>query len=368
MHLSTDESDFLRDLVRRESAIVLESGKEYLLETRLVTVMRSREIASFAQLISEIRRSPRSPLVTAVVEAMTTNETSFFRDLHPWETLRTDLLPELIERRSAARSLTFLCAACSSGQEPYSLAMIIREHFPMVAANWRVRILANDLSTEMVERTKAGRFSQIEIGRGLPASLMAKYFTRAGMQWQARDDLRSMIEVAPGNLAEPAAWQQLPEIDGIFLRNVLIYFSRETKTTILRAAGNSLRPDGFLMLGSSETTLGIEHHLARQQIDKTVFYRPAGALTSVAGRPGSPSRTAAGPTPGLGASVRSPRSEVAPLAASTGLRSSFTASPGPRPSATSIARLPATPAARPPIPTTSRPPVTPRHRTPGAPS
>ena len=273
MHLSTDESDFLRDLVRRESAIVLESGKEYLLETRLVSVMRSREITSFVQLITEIRRTPRGPLVTAVVEAMTTNETSFFRDLHPWTTLRTDLLPALVERRASLRSLTFLCAACSSGQEPYSLAMTIREHFPLVAANWRVRILANDLSTEMVDRTKAGRFSQIEIGRGLPAPLMAEYFTR------------------------------------------------ETKTSILRDAGSRLRPDGFLMLGSSETTLGIDHTFDREQLDKTVFYRPAGAPTSVAGRPGSPNRTAADLPAGHGASGRSPQAEVAPLATPAGLRS-----------------------------------------------
>jgi len=273
MHLSTEESGFLRDLVHRESAIVLESGKEYLLATRLVSVMRSREITSFGQLVTEIRRTPHGPLVTAVVEAMTTNETSFFRDRHPWTTLRTDLLPTLVERRASSRSLTFLCAACSSGQEPYSLAMTIREYFPLVAANWRVRILANDLSTEMVDRTKAGRFSQIEIGRGLPAPLMAEYFTR------------------------------------------------ETKTSILRDAGSRLRPDGFLMLGSSETTLGIDHTFDREQLDKTVFYRPAGAPTSVAGRPGSPNRTAADLPAGHGASGRSPQAEVAPLATPAGLRS-----------------------------------------------
>ena len=273
MHLSTEESGFLRDLVHSESAIVLESGKEYLLETRLVSVMRSREITSFGQLVTEIRRTPHGPLVTAVVEAMTTNETSFFRDRHPWTTLRTDLLPTLVERRASSRSLTFLCAACSSGQEPYSLAMTIREYFPLVAANWRVRILANDLSTEMVDRTKAGRFSQIEIGRGLPAPLMAEYFTR------------------------------------------------ETKTSILRDAGSRLRPDGFLMLGSSETTLGIDHTFDREQLDKTVFYRPAGAPTSVAGRPGSPNRTAADLPAGHGASGRSPQAEVAPLATPAGLRS-----------------------------------------------
>jgi chemotaxis protein methyltransferase CheR len=332
---------------------VLEPGKEYLLETRLVSVMRSREITSFGQLVSEIRRTPRGPLVTAVVEAMTTNETSFFRDLHPWETLRTELIPALIERRSTARSLTFLCAACSSGQEPYSLAMTIREHFPLVATNWRVRILANDLSTEMVERTRAGRFSQIEINRGLPASLMAKYFTRTGMQWQARDDLRSMIEAAPGNLSERATWQQLPEIDGIFVRNVLIYFSRETKTSILRDVGSRLRPDGFLMLGSSETTLGFDHDFAREQIDKTVFYRPAGALTSVAGRPGSPHRTDAGLAAGSGASGRSTRAEVAPLATSAGLRS-FSAN------ATTTTTTTAA--------NTARQPIAPRSRISGAPS
>jgi len=178
---------------------------------------------------------------------------------------------------------------------------------------------------------------------------MAKYFTRAGMHWQARDDLRSMIEVAPGNLSERTAWQQLPEIDGIFLRNVLIYFSRETKTSILRDAGSRLRPDGFLMLGSSETTLGIDHAFTREQLDKTVFYRPAGAPTSVAGRPGSPNRTAADLPAGHGASGRSPRAEVAPLATSAGLRSFSAAT-------TTITATPA------------RQPVAPRSRFSGAPS
>jgi chemotaxis protein methyltransferase CheR len=302
MQLTTAESQFFRELVRRESAIVLEAGKEYLLESRLAALMRTNELGSFSALIAALRRDARGTLTDAVVEAMTTNETSFFRDIHPWESLRLDLIPQLVEDRATARQLVFVCAACSSGQEPYTLAMLLREHFPQIASTWRIRIIATDLSLSMVERTKAGRFSQLEVGRGLPAALLAKYFTRSGMTWQARDDLRSMIEAWPSNLAERGAWQRFGDVDAIFLRNVLIYFSRETKQDILREAHARLRPTGILLLGSSETTVGLDHTFERFQSGKTIYYRrgdtggaapalprPAAAVVANSASPRTPS-------------------------------------------------------------------------------
>jgi chemotaxis protein methyltransferase CheR len=276
VQLTADESLFLRDLVRQDSAIVLEPGKEYLLESRLGPLMRTQQIDGFGALVAQLRRQPSGSLRAAVVEAMTTNETSFFRDVHPWEVLRKVVIPQLVKDRAATRQLTFLCAACSSGQEAYTLAIVLREYFPEIVASWRVRIIGTDLSTTMVDRTKAGCFSQLEIGRGLPAAMLPKYFTRSGMTWQARDELRSMIEARPSNLSERIAWQQLPELDGVFLRNVLIYFSRETKESILGYAHSRLRPSGFLMLGSSETMVGLQQPFVREQSDKTVLFRPAG--------------------------------------------------------------------------------------------
>lgn len=287
LQVSPEESRYLREVIQRDSSIVLEPSKDYLLETRLGPVMRAHDIGSFAELVGEVRRSPSGALRAAVVEAMTTNETSFFRDIHPWETLRTDLLPPMIEAQAATRQLTFVCAACSSGQEPYTIAMVLHEYFPQIATSWQIRILANDLSNEMIERTKAGVFSQIEVGRGLPSPLLTKYFARKGMKWQARDDLRSMIHAAPGNLAHNEAWATLPLVDAIFLRNVLIYFNQETKSTILRLAHGRLKPSGLLMLGSSETTIGLDNRFEREQVGRTVIYRP-----HVAGRP-APDRSAA---------------------------------------------------------------------------
>ncbi|MFK7917169.1 MAG: protein-glutamate O-methyltransferase CheR [Ilumatobacter sp.] len=295
--LSPDDSAVLREIVRQDSSIVLDASKDYLLENRLGPIMKAHEVTSFTDLAAQVRRTPGSPLRSAVVQAMTTNETSFFRDVHPWETMRTDLLPQLIETQASQRHLTFVCAACSSGQEPYTIAMLLHEYFPQIAASWRIRIMANDLSNEMVERTKAGVFSQIEVGRGMPAALLAKYFTRKGMKWEARSDLRSMIQATPGNLAQGAAWDALPFVDAVFLRNVLIYFAQDTKTSILRHAHARLKPTGFLMLGSSETTIGVDNQFEREQVGRTVVYRPTDTGRPAAAPPAAATSAFASSTP-----------------------------------------------------------------------
>ncbi len=281
--LGQAEFDFLRGLVRERSAIVLEPGKEYLVESRLVPLVRDRQLASIPALVSALRAQPRGELERAVVEAMTTNETSFFRDHHPFEALRSRLLPELLRARAAERRLRFWSNACSSGQEAYSVAMLLLEHFPALAT-WDVTILATDLSREMVQRTQEGRYGQLEMNRGLPATSLVRFFERHGTQWHARPELRRLVQAREMNLMEP--WPPLPRFDVIFLRNVLIYFDLETKRQILRRARQALRPDGCLFLGSAETTVMVDDAWERVVQGTSVAYRPmAGAAQPAGARP-----------------------------------------------------------------------------------
>jgi chemotaxis protein methyltransferase CheR len=269
--LGTAEFDFLRALVRERSAIVMEPGKEYLVESRILPLLRSEGIPDPAALVALLRGAPRGELERRVIEAMTTNETSWFRDVHPFEALRTSLLPELIAARAAEQKLRCWSTACSSGQEAYSLAMTLAEHFPRLA-DWDIQIVATDLSREMVERTRVGCYGQLEVNRGLPAAMLLRYFEREGTHWQVKPALRARVQARAMNLVEP--WPVLPRFDLILLRNVLIYFDLETKRTILRRARQLLRPDGILFLGSAETTAMIDDSWQRLSSAGTVAYRP----------------------------------------------------------------------------------------------
>ena len=269
---SLKETDFsyVQKLVFERSAIVLEATKAYLVESRLLPVARNQCLATIEELVARLRAERAGGLHEKVVEAMTTNETTFFRDVHPFEAMRTVIVPDLIERRAAARSLQVWCAACSSGQEPYSLAMLLREHFPALAG-WAVRILATDLSTEMLDRARAGQYSQLEINRGLPATYLVKYLQKVGVQWRVNDDLRKLIDFRPLNLA--GEWPALAVMDIVFIRNVLIYFDTDTKRVILGKIRNVLRPDGYLFLGGAETTINLDDTFERVQYDKASCYR-----------------------------------------------------------------------------------------------
>jgi chemotaxis protein methyltransferase CheR len=253
MGVSSLEFDLVRKLVYEQSAIVLDVGKEYLVEARLLPLARARG-CSLSELIARLRGVDRA-LQAAVVEALTTNETAFFRDVKPFEVLRTKVLPEVIARQGASRSLNIWCAASSSGQEPYTIAMVLREHFPQLAG-WNIRITCTDISTEMVERTRAGRYSQLEVGRGVPAPMLVKYFKRAGLHWEVNDDLKRWIAPRQMNLAAP--WASLGRQDIVFCRNVLIYFDLDTKRSILRRARDLVNPSGYLFLGAGETTCGLD--------------------------------------------------------------------------------------------------------------
>jgi chemotaxis protein methyltransferase CheR len=259
------------DLVRREAAIVIGPGKEYLVETRLAPLARAAGAADVTAYVSTLQSPAHFGRRTAVVEALTTNETSWFRDGEPFEALRTTVVPRLLRDVPATRPIRVWSAACSSGQEAYTIAMVLAEHAPAR----RVEILASDLSREMVERTRRGSYSQLEVGRGLPAPLMVEHFRRSGTQWQVSASLRSMVRAQRINLAAP--WPPLPVFDVVFLRNVLIYLDTPTKQSILRRVRRVLTPDGYLFLGGAETTLGIDDSWDRTTVGRSSLYRPAAA-------------------------------------------------------------------------------------------
>jgi chemotaxis protein methyltransferase CheR len=270
MPLSQTEFNFIRRLVLDQSAIVLEEDKGYLIESRLLPLARRAGLASLNLLVQKLQVEPFHGLHRQAVEAMTTNETSFFRDFHPFEALKKFVLPDLIARRAAEREINFWCAASSSGQEPYSLAMLIRESFPQLL-NWKVGILATDLSTDILARAREGRYSQLEVNRGLPATLLVKYFQKRGGDWCLRDDIRHMVDYQIFNLA--SGWPSLPRTDVVMLRNVLIYFGIETKKEILARVRMVLKPDGYLFLGGAETTFSIDERFERIQFDRATCYR-----------------------------------------------------------------------------------------------
>jgi chemotaxis protein methyltransferase CheR len=268
--MNPDDFDYIRNYVRDQSAIVLEPGKEYLVESRLQILARNQNLGSPEAIIKRLRSDSPNGLHRKVVDAMTTNETSFFRDLHPFEALRKTILPELMARRAPTRQLNFWCGAASTGQEPYSVLMLIAEHFPELL-QWNITFIATDLCGDVLARARSGHFNQLEVNRGLPASLLVKYFVQHGAHWEFREDLRRRVEFREMNLAKD--WSGLPPLDIVFLRNVLIYFDVEVKKTILAKTRKILRPDGYLLLGGAETTFNLDDAFARVSFDKTTCYR-----------------------------------------------------------------------------------------------
>ncbi len=266
------QHDFLyvKKLVEERAAIMLESGKEYLVASRLNTLAREEGYGSHVELIAEIRARPNARMTQRVIEAMTTNETSFFRDARPFDALRTTIIPEMIAKRQSTKTLNIWCAACSSGQEPYTIWMVIRDHFPELA-NWRVKILGTDLSTEILTKARDGRYSQLEVNRGIPTTSLVRHFERDGVAWKIHNDARRVVEFRELNLIEH--WPPLPKPDIVFLRNVLIYFDLPTKKKILSRVAGLMAPDGYLFLGAGETTLNIESAFNRVDIDRAGCFR-----------------------------------------------------------------------------------------------
>jgi len=270
MTLTATTFDWVRQLVHRESAIVLAPGKEYLVEARLLPVARQMGLPDVGQLVDSVRSRPSPEATRQIVEALTTNETSWFRDGDPFTALTSTVLPSLLGARGPAERLQIWSAACSSGQEPYTIAMLLEDALPNAAT--RVSITATDLSREMVERTRAGRFSQLEVNRGLPAPMLVRHFTRAGSEWEVSPTLRRMVTASECNLAAPLP--RMGPFDVVYLRNVLIYFDLPTKQAILRGVRALMRPDGWLFLGAAETTLGVDDSWERVVIGRSSAYRP----------------------------------------------------------------------------------------------
>ncbi len=268
--IAPTDFEYVRELVRRRSAIVLDAGKEYLVEARLMPLARRKGFLSIAALVSALKQNPYDDLHRLVIEAMTTNETSFFRDGRPFTAFKKHILPDLVEKRAGQRALQIWCAASSSGQEPYTIAMILDEFFAD-KPGWTLRILATDISNEMIERAQEGNYSQLEINRGLPAQYLIRYFDKQGMEWQLKEHIRRMVEFRQINLA--SVWPALPVFDVIFIRNVLIYFDTATKKTILAKARELMRMESYLLMGGAETTLNIDDNFQQEHIERASLYR-----------------------------------------------------------------------------------------------
>ena len=269
--LSRLEFEYVRSLVRQASSVVLDDSKTYLVISRLLPVARNNDFETVGAMISHLHSSPHGDLHSQAIEAILTTETSFFRDLHPFVALRDDVLPELIQKRSqTTKTLSIWSAGCSSGQEPHSIAMILRDRFANLGA-WNLQLNASDLSNQMVERSRRGTYSQLEVNRGLPAPYLVRFFDQIGDQWVLRDDLRTMFRFFQQNLHEE--WTSMPALDVILLRNVLIYFDVATRRKVLRQVRRLLRPDGYLLLGSAETTLNLDDLFERVRVGRAVFYQ-----------------------------------------------------------------------------------------------
>jgi chemotaxis protein methyltransferase CheR len=261
--------EFLRKFLKERSGLDLSSDKQYLVESRLLPLARKAGLPGIAELVQKLRGGTDA-LTTEVVEAMTTNETFFFRDKIPFDHLRATILPAMLQARAGRRSLRIWCAASSTGQEPYSIAMCLKES-AQALAGWRVEIIATDLSQEVLEKSKSGIYSQFEVQRGLPIQLLVKYFTQIGELWQINPDIRCMVQHRQLNLLQD--FSHLGKFDVIFCRNVLIYFDQETKVTIFERLARQLEGDGVLLLGAAESVVGISDAF-RPYPDRRGLYQP----------------------------------------------------------------------------------------------
>jgi chemotaxis protein methyltransferase CheR len=264
--------EYLRKLLKDHSGLDLSADKQYLIESRLLPLSRKCGVSGIGELVQKLKGGSSS-IVAQVVEAMTTNETFFFRDKVPFEHFRDTIIPEMLAARAGRKSIRIWCAAGSTGQEPYSLAMSLKE-MGAVLAGWRIEIIATDLSTEVLEKSKSGVYSQFEVQRGLPIQLLVKYFKQNGELWQISPELRAMVQHRQLNLLHD--FSQLGTFDIVFCRNVLIYFDQDTKINIFGRLAKSMEQDGFLVLGAAETVVGLTDAF-KPFPDKRGLYRPSGA-------------------------------------------------------------------------------------------
>lgn len=301
--MKPEDFDLFSTLVKQRSGLVLSKDKAYLLESRLTPVARKYNLRTLEDLAQSVRTKREEQLLREITEAMTTNESFFFRDTKPFDQFKKVLLPELIRTRASKRQFRIWSAAASSGQEAYSLAMICQEELAKIQG-WKIDILGTDLSSEMVERAKSGIYSQFEVQRGLPITLLMKYFSQIGTdKWQIKDYLRQMVQFREGNLLTD--FGPVGVFDVIYCRNVLIYFDQPTKTRVLDAISHVLAPDGVLFLGGAETVLGISEKFKPLDSERGMYvltHRPdTGMLPKNAGS--SSASVATAPSVGMPAAA-----------------------------------------------------------------
>ena len=270
MSISADDFQIVQKFLLENSGISLAPGKEYLVEGRLQPLVYSEGFDDIHVLVVALNKNSESDLGKKVIEALTTNETSFFRDKHPFETLKTAIIPELLKKTQANKKIQIWSAASSSGQEPYSLAMLLADSFSWVK-DWDIRIVASDISEEMLEKCRSGLYSQFEISRGLPAHYLPRFFQRVESKWQINSEIRERIDFCYLNLYED--WVGLPPLDIIFMRNVLIYFDKATKKMILEKVLKVLKPGGYLFLGSGEKPEGLEDHFQTTDFSTSACFK-----------------------------------------------------------------------------------------------
>ncbi len=251
--MNSQDFDFISGLLKKRAGIVLTPDKMYLLESRLAPLARKEGLPSIDDLVTVVRTRREERLITLVVDVMTTNETFFFRDKTPFDHLKEAIFPALSQARRGSR-IRIWCAACSTGQEPYSIAMMLDQN-PMLTGGVPVEIIATDISDRVLEKARSGLYTQFEVQRGLPIQMLMHYFTQQDDQWRISDRLRGMVSFRKLNLLEPMGG--LGKFDVVFCRNVLIYFDQPTKAEILGRIGEQLNPNGYLMLGAAETVIGV---------------------------------------------------------------------------------------------------------------
>ena len=270
--MTPHDYEYLRKLLKTRSGLVLSAEKHYLVESRLLPVARRNGLFNLTGLVAKLRGPDAEPLIVEVVEAMTTNESFFFRDKLPFEHFRDTIMPALMSARAATRRIRIWCAAAATGQEPYSLAIALKE-MGKDLRGWRIEIVATDLSTEVLEKAKSGIYSQFEVQRGLPALMLIKYFSQVGETWQIAPEIRGMVKFMPLNLLND--FSHLGRFDLVLCRNVLIYFDQATKIGVLERIAGVTERDGFLVLGGAETVVGLTDRF-KPIPDKRGVYGAAG--------------------------------------------------------------------------------------------
>jgi chemotaxis protein methyltransferase CheR len=270
--------DYLCKLLKERSGLILSADKQYLVESRLIPLARRSGVNGISELVQKMKAGVEA-IIVSVVEAMTTNETFFFRDKVPFDHFRETIMPAMLDARKNRRCLRIWCAASSTGQEPYSLAMILKD-MSAALAGWRVEILATDLSQEVLEKCKAGLYSQFEVQRGLPIQMLVKHFKQVNEMWQISPEIRAMVQFRQLNLLHD--FSQLGRFDVIFCRNVLIYFDQDTKVGVFNRLAKMCEPDGFLVLGAAETVVGLTTGFSPYP-ERRGLYRPTLPVTSSPG-------------------------------------------------------------------------------------